>query len=212
MFALTAVQYCYQQQPVLNIADWQGEAGSQWLVIGASGSGKTTLLHLMAGLLRPQQGTIVIQHQALNPLNERQRDQFRAKHLGMVLQRLHLVKPLTVFDNLRLAQQLAGLKPDRKRIEQVLTQLNLTQWQHALPATLSQGQAQRVAIARAVLHRPQLILADEPTASLDDAHCQQVVQLLQSQAAEYGATLVIATHDARLKAVFPQQWSLEGAA
>ncbi|OUD13905.1 ABC transporter ATP-binding protein [Thioflexithrix psekupsensis] len=209
MFHLQSVQYRYQDREVLNINEWQSNAGSQWLIKGRSGSGKTTLLHLMAGLLRPQSGQIIVGGCALQELSERQRDAFRARQIGIVLQRLHLVKPLTVLENLKLAQQCAGLRPDLNRIQNLLATLELSAWQHALPHRLSQGQAQRVAIIRAILHRPPLLLADEPTSSLDDVNCQQVLHLLQSQAKEYGATLVIASHDSRLQNVFTQQLALE---
>jgi len=128
-----------------------------------------------------------------------------------VPQKLHLIQAISVFDNLRLTQYFAGVATDVQRIHSVLMQLELADYLHRYPHQLSQGQAQRVAIARAVLNQPQVILADEPTASLDDGHCQQVAQLLIAQAQQCQATLVIATHDVRLKPLFAQQLTLNTA-
>ncbi len=207
MFLLDKIQHRYGKQTVLNLSHWEGTQGTHCLIKGSSGSGKTTLLHIMAGLLTPQQGDITIADQNLAQLESI--DHFRGQNIGIVFQRQHLVKALTVFENLTLAQYLANLPQDKKRVATVLAQLNLTAQQKAYPQTLSQGQAQRVALARAVINRPKILLCDEPTASLDDAHCQQVLDLLENQAKECNATLVIATHDARVKQRFTEQLSLE---
>jgi putative ABC transport system ATP-binding protein len=209
MFLLNKILHRYGKQTILNLSHWEGTQGTHCLIVGPSGSGKTTLLHIMAGLLTPQQGDIIIAEQKLRQLSHTTLDRFRGQNIGIVLQRHHLVKALTVFDNLRLAQYLANLPQDNQRVATVLAQLNLTIQQKAYPHTLSQGQAQRVALARAVINRPQIILCDEPTASLDDAHCQHVLDLLENQAKECHATLVIATHDARVKQRFTEQLSLE---
>lgn len=209
MFLLSKVLHHYDKHTVLNLSHWEGAQGSHCLVVGPSGSGKTTLLHIMAGLLTPQQGDLVIADQHLKYLSPSALDRFRGQNIGIVFQRQHLIKALTVFDNLMLARYLAGLPQDKKRIAAVLTQLNMTTQQNAYPHTLSQGQVQCVALARAIINCPQIILCDEPTASLDDMHCQQVLDLLENQAKEYHATLVIATHDARVKQRFTTQLKLE---
>ena len=209
MFSLNHIQHYYGKQFILNLSHWEGTQGSSNLVLGPSGSGKTTLLHIMAGLLTPSQGNVIVAGQDLMQLKPTALDCFRGQNIGIVFQRQHLINALTVFDNLVLAQYLAQVPQDKKRIAAVLTQLNLIPQQSAFPAMLSQGQTQRVALARAVINRPQVILADEPTASLDDAHCRRVLDLLENQAKECRATLVIATHDARIKQRFAKPAILE---
>jgi putative ABC transport system ATP-binding protein len=193
---------------VLDLAEWSVGAGRHSLVLGPSGSGKSTLLHLVAGLLRPTRGRIRVAGRDLAGARPGELDRWRGRTVGIVLQRLHLIAPLSVRDNLRLARALAGLPEDAARIDQLLAELRLEGLAHARPARLSQGEAQRVAIARAVVNRPALILADEPTSALDDASCTAVLELLLRQADASGATLVIATHDARLAPHFAERLEL----
>lgn len=200
MFALHELRHAYDGKRVLEIADWTVAAGGQWLVLGPSGSGKSTLLHILAGILRPTAGRIEVAGQDLAGLGSAALDRFRGRHIGIVLQKLHLIGSLTVQQNVLLAQYLAGLPQDAARVHAVLTGLGVADKVHARPAELSQGQAQRVAIARAVVNRPQLLLADEPTANLDDTHAAEAIDLLAGQAQACGATLLIATHDQRVKA------------
>ena len=173
-------------------------AGGRLLVTGPSGSGKTTLLHILAGLLRPESGTVLLAGHDLAALDEAARDRVRARHVGMVFQRHHLLGVLTVEENLRLALSLAGASDGASRIAGTLARLDLAALAHKRPHQLSLGQRQRVAIARAVLHRPDVILADEPTASLDDARAESVRDLLTTEAEAVGAALVVATHDRRI--------------
>lgn len=208
MFSLIDVHHRFGDQPALDIGRWEVGQGEHWLVIGPSGSGKTTLLHLLAGILRPSQGHVNVAGQELGALSAAALDRFRGRHVGIVLQRLHLVASLTVARNLMLAQYCAGLAQDRARVDAVLDDLGLAAKADAYPHQLSHGQAQRVAVARAVLNRPELILADEPTSNLDDANCTQAIELLEGQARNCGATLLIATHDGRLKARFERQMTL----
>ena len=212
MIEVTELLHRYDQQHVLKLPNWQVDKGQHQLILGPSGSGKTTLLHLLAGLLCPSAGRIAIAGQALDTLAPDKLDAFRARHIGIVFQRPHLLAPLDVEDNLLLTQYLAELPQDRQRIHEVLEQLDIAELKQRRPHQLSQGQLQRVGIARAVLNRPALLLADEPTASLDDAHCEQVVALLARQAEENHATLVIATHDQRLRKHFPHCLQLGGPA
>ncbi len=164
---------------------------------------------MLAGLLRPSAGKVTIAGTDLYTLPGNKADQFRGQNIGLVLQKPHLLPVLTVEKNLLLAQYMAGLTQDRQRIVQVLDILEIAHKQKAMPQQLSQGQAQRVSIARAVLNRPKLLLADEPTSSLDDANCTQVLSLLESQAQSCGATLVIATHDVRIKNRITKHFQLE---
>jgi len=210
MFSIRDLKHAYDGAEVLSVPAWQAGQGAQWLVLGPSGSGKTTLLHVLAGILRPASGSVSVAGQDLDALSGRELDRFRGRHVGIVLQRLHLMTSLTVLDNLLLAQYLAGLAQDRGRVRDVLAGLDLADKAGAYPHELSFGQAQRVAVARAVVNRPQLILADEPTSNLDDERCVQALELLQGQARACDATLVIATHDQRVKSRMPDQFVLGG--
>ena len=211
MFAVENLRHAYDGTEVLNVAAWRAEQGAQWLVIGPSGSGKTTLLHILAGILRPSAGSVGVAGQDLTALGAQQLDRFRGQHIGIVLQRLHLIPSLRVVENLLLAQYLAGLPQDRARVREVLGALDLGGKETAYPHELSFGQAQRVAVARAVVNRPKLLLADEPTSNLDDTRCQRALELLLSMARACEATLVIATHDQRIRARIPRHFELKAA-
>lgn len=200
MFVIRNLKHAYDSTEVLSVAAWQVEQGSQWLVLGPSGSGKTTLLHILAGILQPTAGDVSIAGQNLTALKPADLDRFRGQRIGIVLQRLHLVPSLTVVNNLLLAQYLAGLPQDGARAREVLASLDVAEKAGAYPHELSFGQAQRVAVARAVVNRPKLLLADEPTSNLDDERCAQAYGLLESQARACDTTLVVATHDQRIKA------------
>lgn len=193
---------------VLELPAWTVEPGRHTLILGPSGSGKSTLLHLIAGLRRPTRGRIVIAGHDLGTLGAVRLDAFRGRTIGMVLQSPHLIGALTVRNNLRLARIFAGLPADSAGLARLLDELGLARLADARPRQLSQGEAQRVAIARAVINRPTLILADEPTSALDDTNAAAVVRLLRDQAEVSGATLVIATHDQRLKAHFADRLEL----
>lgn len=184
---------------VLDLDRWRVEQGEAALVLGPSGSGKTTLLHVLARLLTPASGTVVVAGQDLSRLGSRAADRWRGRTLGIVFQRLLLVRSLDVRGNLRLAQRLAGAPPDPQRIDELIERLGLTGRAHAKARALSTGEAQRAAIARALISKPKLVLADEPTSSLDDANAMAAADLLQNEAARCGATLVVITHDSRLK-------------
>ena len=209
MFNVENLKHTYNGTEVLNVAAWRVEQGSQWLVLGPSGSGKTTLLHILAGILRPTAGSVGIAGQDVRGLSPNQFDRFRGQHIGIVLQRLHLIPSLTVMNNLLLAQYLAGLPQEGARVREVMTGLDVADKAGAYPHELSFGQAQRVAVARAVVNRPKLLLADEPTSNLDDARCAQAYGLLESQARACGATLVVATHDQRIKARMSNHYELK---
>ena len=183
--------------PLLQIA-----RGEHTLLLGPSGCGKTTLLNVMAGIAAPQSGRVSINGTALDSLGVSERDRFRGRHIGLVMQRLHLISALTIQKNLRLAQRLAEVAVDDAAILHALQTLGVADKLDRFPRELSQGEAQRVAIARAVVNRPALILADEPTSALDDDNCLAAIDLLFTQADARAATLIVATHDARIKARF----------
>lgn len=199
MIEIKNLSYQIQGTPIFDALSWKVGKGQHALMLGASGSGKTTLLHMLAGLLTPSSGAIEIDGQNMAALSGAALDRWRGHNIGMVFQTLHLVKALTVRDNLRLAQTMARMPADDARIAYLLEKLGLADKAAHYPHQLSIGQAQRVAIARAVVNKPKWILADEPTSALDDAHCAETLSLLEQQAQECGATLVIATHDQRIK-------------
>ena len=199
MISCHQLTYRYPNGPALVFADADVSQGATLLLTGTSGSGKSTWLALAAGLLQASSGHMTVAGQALNQLSKMDSDAWRAHTIGFLPQKLHLSAALTVHDNLELAQWAAGQKTDGKRIDQALAALDVQGLANRKPAQLSGGQAQRVALARAVLLQPKVILADEPTASLDDEACAAALELLLSTAARLQATLVIATHDSRVK-------------
>jgi putative ABC transport system ATP-binding protein len=210
MISVTGLRHEYDGTTVLDLPRFEAEAGAHWLVLGLSGSGKTTLLHVLGGLLRPTAGEVVVAGENLGALRGAALDRFRGRRVGIVFQQMHLLSTLTVAQNLLLAPYLADLPQDRARVRDVLASLDLADQAQAYPAELSTGQQQRVAIARAIMNDPAVLLADEPTASLDDVRSAQVLDLLTAQAEAHGATLVIATHDRRVMDRFEQQLDLGG--
>lgn len=178
------------------------------LITGESGRGKTTLLHILGGLIRPQRGTIAIAGRDLSTLSAGRLDRFRAQNIGIVLQESHFVKSLSVFENLCLASWLASGKRHEGRASESLDALGIREHAHKLPSRLSIGQQQRASIARALVNRPAILLADEPTSSLDDVNAIKVVDLLRKASAQSGTALIIVTHDSRLKAEFPNRVNL----
>ena len=202
MLAVRGLRHDYAGRTVLTVAEWDVGPGEASLVIGPSGSGKSTLLAIVSGLIAPTAGRVSVAGRDLAALGPAERDRFRARHVGLVLQTLHLIGVLSVRDNLGLARRLAGLAEDPGLIESTLRALGIEALAGRKASRLSVGEAQRVAIARAVVNRPPLILADEPTAALDDTNCERALALLVDQAAVCGATLVVATHDQRVKPHF----------
>jgi putative ABC transport system ATP-binding protein len=193
---------------VLRLDEFVLEPESNILVVGPSGCGKTTLLHLIAGLLVPTGGSVVVDGQDLSALSPPARDRFRGRHIGIVLQQFHLLPTLTAMQNLLVAQSIAGLAVDRAAAHAMLNALGVDDRVDAYPHQLSVGQQQRVAIARALVNRPKLLLADEPTSNLDDEACTSVADLLLSATQRHAVSLLIATHDNRLKSKIPRQLAL----
>lgn len=189
--------WAHPRGPRLCFADVDLPAGGALLLRGVSGSGKSTWLAMAAGLLVPTAGEIVVDGQAPAALAGPARDAWRGARVGVLPQRLHLSPALDVFDNLALVYRAVGLPVDRPAIAAALQALGLGALQRRRPNALSGGQLQRVALARALLRRPAVLLADEPTASLDDQACEQVLALLRDATRDAGTTLVVATHDAR---------------
>nr|WP_315225509.1 ATP-binding cassette domain-containing protein [uncultured Albidiferax sp.] len=204
MIRTTQLAYRYPGAAQLDFPDTDVPQGAVLLLRGPSGAGKSTWLALAAGLLRPASGQITVAGQDLNALQKIAADAWRASAIGFLPQKLHLSEALTVAGNLAMAQWAAGVPDDPQDVRRTLEALDLGDLAARKPRQLSGGQAQRVALARAVLLQPQVILADEPTASLDDAAAESALALLQASAQRCHATLVIATHDARVAAALPQ--------
>ena len=198
MIKTTGLEFAYPCGGAIRFPDVDIAQGEVLLLRGPSGSGKSTWLALVAALVRPGAGSLEVAGQNLAALNRVQADAWRARTLGFLPQKLHMSAALTVAQNLGLAFWAAGAAQDRRRIDAALAAVGVTELADRLPAQLSGGQAQRVALARAVLMQPLVIAADEPTASLDDDAAREALHLLQSSAQRCGATLVIATHDARV--------------
>jgi putative ABC transport system ATP-binding protein len=204
MIVSRQMAYGYPGGAVMRFPDVQVAQGGTLLLRGPSGSGKSTWLALAGGLLTATEGEMIVAGQPLHPLGGRARDAWRAGAIGLLPQKLYLSDALTVADNLALVYYAAGLAVDHASIARTLDALGVGELARRLPAQLSGGQAQRVALARAVLRAPRVILADEPTASLDDVACASALALLRQSAAACGATLVVATHDRRVAEALPQ--------
>lgn len=198
----------YEPATSLRFADVTVPQGGTLLLRGPSGSGKSTWLALAAGLLTPTEGELRVAGQAVAALKGGQRDRWRARCIGFLPQKLLLSEALSVADNLGLVFFAASRPVDRAAIAAVLGALGVAALADRKPAQLSVGQAQRVALARALLNQPRVLLVDEPTASLDDAACEAALALLQQGAGKAGATLVIATHDARVVQALPEAQTL----
>jgi putative ABC transport system ATP-binding protein len=201
MICTQGLSYHYAGAATLRFPDVAVAQGATLLLSGPSGCGKSTWLALVAALVRPTSGQLTVAGQALNDLDSVATDAWRASTIGFLPQKLHLSAALTVRQNLALAQWATGQAENQGAIDAALTALGVTELAGRKPAQLSGGQAQRVALARAVLQKPKVILADEPSASLDDAAAADAVALLLATARSQTATLVIATHDARVAAM-----------
>lgn len=208
LVTLHDIEVWYNDRIRLSFPAFRVEKGKHSLILGGSGSGKTTLLHVMCGLLAPSCGTVTWQDVHVYQLSSKQMDRFRGQHIGLVFQQNHLIKSLTVLENLQLAKWLAGSEVDTDELMALLERLDMADKASSYPFELSQGQRQRTSIARALVNRPALLVADEPTSALDDRNTDRVIHLLSEQAAAYDATLVIATHDKRIKDQFSNTYEL----
>ncbi len=200
--------YQYDSSTSIAFPDLSIDQGEHTLIIGPSGCGKTTLLQLIAGLRSPKTGSIEINGEKIDSMTQAKRDQFRGQQIGLIFQTSHFVRALSVGENITLAQSLAGHSPDMAAVEGILTRLNIGHKLNKKTHQLSQGEQQRVAIARALINKPKVILADEPTSALDDQNTEEVIRLLKEQANSVNATLIVITHDNRLKDKFDKSISL----
>jgi lipoprotein-releasing system ATP-binding protein len=208
MISTKNLRFSYGKGTDFNFPDITAPHGESLLITGGSGKGKTTLLHLLGGLQRPQSGDVIIDDTNIATLSEKNLDRFRGKNIGLVLQQSYFVASLSVLENVVLASWLANGKQATDKAKLLLEQLGLKDQIHKQPSQLSIGQQQRVSIARALINEPKLLLADEPTSSLDDENALTVADMLSGLAKQFGTALVIVTHDRRLKDRFLNQISL----
>lgn len=171
--------------------------GESVALMGESGCGKSTLLHILAGLEQADQGRVMINEQDICRLNDSQRAHLRRHHLGVIFQQLNLIPSLSIYDNLVFQSRLAG-RLDKPWLEHLITKLDLQTLLKRYPAQLSGGQQQRVAIGRALAAKAPLLLADEPTGSLDEANAEQVMSLMLNLVKETGTSLLMVTHSSHL--------------
>ena len=207
MIKIESLKFSYDGKKYFDFPDINLDSGENLLIIGNSGIGKTTLLHLLAGILKPESGSINVSGIDISKFSDTELDKFRGDNIGIVFQKPHFISSLTIYENLKLAQYLSSSKTsvDAKKI---LESLNIKDKYQQKPNQLSEGEKQRASIALALINSPSLILADEPTSSLDDFNCNNVIKLLKKQAKDHKAQLIVITHDARLKKHFKNNLNL----
>jgi putative ABC transport system ATP-binding protein len=208
MLNVKNLSYSYDGKSTIAFPNFDVNQGETLLVLGESGKGKTTLLHLMGGIISPQKGDILLKGKNFGKLKGADLDKFRAEHIGIVFQEAHFIRSLDVIDNLKLVQKLSGDKIDEPFILALLEKVGLQHRANHYTSKLSQGEKQRLNILRAIITRPTLLLADEPTSALDDTNCERVMTLLEDLTKEVTASLIIVTHDNRLKKRFDHKIEL----
>jgi len=202
MLKTEGLSFSYNSSNIFTFPDILLHQGEDLLILGDSGVGKTTLIQILSGLLSPHSGFVEMNGTRFQDLSSKSLDQFRGSNIGMVFQQSHFVRNLSVLDNLLLSLYLSNKLQDKKRAIHLLQEIGLADKLNNMPDELSQGEQQRAAIATALIKTPDLILADEPTSSLDDNNCQKIITLLKEQASLTNAKLIIITHDQRLKDQF----------
>lgn len=213
MIATSDLTYTYDgSKSKLSFPNLSCKPGEQLLILGDSGSGKTTLLHLLCGLLRADSGEVIVNENPIRSLSDRELDNLRGQELGIVFQQSHFVQSLTVLENLALPNLLSsgGLTSEEleSRTHELLGRLNVGHKAHSLTKSLSVGEQQRVSIARALIHKPSVVFADEPTSALDDNSTEAVISLLEEETKRAGASLIVVTHDSRLKSRYSDRIDL----
>jgi putative ABC transport system ATP-binding protein len=199
------LSFAYSKSKNFVFPDINCQPNDTLLVTGGSGTGKTTFLHLLGGLLTPVSGNVKVNNTEISSLPSKKLDHFRGQQIGFVMQQNYFVSSLSVLDNIVLASWLVTKKQNVAKAKGLLETLDLSSELYRLPAQLSVGQQQRVSIARALINEPTVVLADEPTSSLDDENALIVADLLANLTNAYKAALVIVTHDKRLKDRFDNQ-------
>ena len=202
MLAAKSIKYSYDSNNTFEFPDFCLESTEDLLILGDSGVGKTTFLNILGGLLLPQSGSITLNGTNYSDLSSKDLDKFRGKNIGIIFQSPYFVNNLNLVDNLLFSLFLSKNQQDKNVVIELLNQVGLKDKIYSKPNDLSQGEKQRASIALALIKKPNLILADEPTSSLDDNNCNLVVSLLKEQSQLSKCKLIIITHDARLKKHF----------
>lgn len=192
----------YKGGKQLTFQDIHIKKGQQWLLKGNSGTGKTSLLHMLSGILTPTSGTISLDDVLINQLSQSEMDKYRAKSIGLIFQRNLFVSSLNMYNNLVITRKLASKAIKKDNILQLTSELGITELINKMPHELSQGEQQRFSIARSLINNPKVILADEPTSSLDDTNCKRFIDTITNICNRHEVTLLIATHDNRFNAKF----------
>jgi len=194
---LTAITKSFGEVSVLRGVDLELRSGERVALMGPSGSGKSTLLNCICGIEQVDSGEVRMAGRALGSLNPGELDGLRRESIGYVFQSFHLLPTLSAFENVEFPAQLVGMEKEERidRVERLLESVGLAERATHLPDALSGGERQRVALARALVHRPALVLADEPTGSLDTENGDQVLKLLKALSIEHGVALLLVTHD-----------------
>ncbi len=202
MLIAKSIKYSYDRINTFEFPDFGLDSTEDLLILGNSGVGKTTFLNILGGLLLPQSGLITLNGTNYTELSNKDLDKFRGKNIGIIFQSPYFVNNLDLMDNLLFSLFLSKNQQDKNIVIELLNQLGLHDKIYSKPNDLSQGEKQRASIALALVKKPNLILADEPTSSLDDNNCDLVVSLLKKQSRLNKCKLIIITHDARLKKHF----------
>lgn len=205
MIKTEGLKHSYSGEHEIVFPDISCMPSDKLMILGKSGTGKTTLLHILGGMLYPSKGTVNIGGQNMYTLAKSKLDKERGQNIGVIFQQSHFIESLTVKENIQLSLKLCEKSSDDERIHELLNALNIFHKKDNKTSQLSQGEKQRVAIARALIKNPALVLADEPTSALDDSNCEEVLNLLTEQSKERNATLILVTHDNRLKDYFEQK-------
>lgn len=198
-----------ERLPILDVPRLDLSAGEQVVIRGRSGGGKTTLLNVIAGLATADEGQIFVNGTDVTRLSEAARDQFRARHIGFVFQTFNLLAGFSALENVLLGMTFTGQKNDPARATELLERVGLTHRLTHKPAALSVGEQQRVAVARALVNRPVLLLADEPTANIDPAHQQAVIDLLREVCRTENVAMLLVTHSSEVANQFERVVHLE---
>jgi ABC-type lipoprotein export system ATPase subunit len=187
---------------VLDVRQWQVQQKDQVALFGPSGSGKSTFLHVLAGLLPVTRGRVMVCGHSLEGMSEVKRDRFRSQYIGYIYQNFNLLQGYTALENVLMGMAFSPRKSDREEAKHLLDEVGLSHRLNYFPSQMSFGEQQRVAVARALANRPQLLLADEPTASLHPVNKEDVLRLLREICEKYGCTLVLVTHEREIIALF----------
>lgn len=198
LFKILNLEFKLKAKSILKKIDFTIEKNKHLLILGSSGCGKTTLINLMTGLLKPSSGEIFFEDKNYSLLSDQELDNLRSENFGLIFQKLHLIKHLNIEQNISLAKS----KSHSLNINELINDLGLFGRNKQIAKNLSVGESQRVAIARGIANNPKVIFADEPTSALDELNTKKVIELLFTQAKKTYATLIVSSHDYRIKKYF----------